>query len=234
MIPITLGLSGMEEDGSDWEELIDYHGNPTGIERRSFRLNVVDGHTESIDEEWDRTRRLSGIFNGTNTRREVDILELAMITSDYSNQSEQESNYHTKRSGSSEGYLAECSDTEKEGVHEHHLTYTGCLNGTHTTLSTSTSGVEQNTMSLGSTRTTLSASTSDMSLGSTCTTLSASTSDMSVGSTRTTLSASTSGMSQDLKCLDGTRTTLSAPMNGTVGQSTNIGDGWCAWIDEKR
>ena len=81
-ILITLGLSGMEEDGSDWEELMDDQGNPTGIERKSFRLNVVDGDTESIDEEWERTRRVNSVFDGANSRREVEILKLPMVASD--------------------------------------------------------------------------------------------------------------------------------------------------------
>ena len=71
VFPITLGFSGMEEEDSEWEEVLDDQGLPTGMERRSFKLNVENGDTESIDENWDMVRRLNGISDGTNAKWQV-------------------------------------------------------------------------------------------------------------------------------------------------------------------
>ena len=67
-IPVSLGFS-MSSGDSSWEEVVDEDGNPTGMERKSFRLNVIDGRKESVDEELDYIRRLNGIPDGVNTRR---------------------------------------------------------------------------------------------------------------------------------------------------------------------
>ena len=69
-IPISLGFSMMDTD-SDWEEQVDSNGYSTGIERRSLRLNIYNGRTESLDEEWIETLRLNGLQDGTNSRRLV-------------------------------------------------------------------------------------------------------------------------------------------------------------------
>ena len=67
-IPVTLGFSNQEDDSESWDELIDENGRGTGIEVKSFRLNVVDGRTESIDEELEGILRACGQDDGTNTR----------------------------------------------------------------------------------------------------------------------------------------------------------------------
>ena len=68
-IPVTLGFS-MDSSNEGWEEVYDEAGNPTGIERMSFRLNVENGLTESIDEELNEVRRINGLFDGTNNVRD--------------------------------------------------------------------------------------------------------------------------------------------------------------------
>ena len=67
-IPVSLGFSMSSTDGS-WEEVVDRDGNPTRMERKSFRLNVVDGRTESIDDYLDYIRRLNGLPDEVNNRR---------------------------------------------------------------------------------------------------------------------------------------------------------------------
>ena len=44
-LPVSLGFN-MEYGSSDeWEEILDSEGRPTGVERLSFKLNIVDGRT---------------------------------------------------------------------------------------------------------------------------------------------------------------------------------------------
>ena len=69
-IPISLGFSMVDSD-SDWEEQVDNYGYSTGVERRSLRLNIYDGRTESVDEEWLEILRLNGLQDGTNSRRQA-------------------------------------------------------------------------------------------------------------------------------------------------------------------
>ena len=74
-IPVTLGFGGSDDDNDCWEEVLDDFGNPTGMERLSFRLNVRDLRTESIDEELDQIRRMNGLNDGTNRRWYSDDIE---------------------------------------------------------------------------------------------------------------------------------------------------------------
>ena len=68
-LPVSLGFN-MEYGSSDeWEEILDSEGRPTGVERLSFKLNIVGGRTESLNEEWDEIRRLNGLPDDINTRR---------------------------------------------------------------------------------------------------------------------------------------------------------------------
>ena len=69
--PVTLGFSEYENDSDNWEEIVDSDGHPTGIERRSFRLNILNGSKESIDDKWCDARRQLGIPESTNNRREA-------------------------------------------------------------------------------------------------------------------------------------------------------------------
>ena len=48
---------------------MDDNGQPTRVDRRCFRLNIEDGRTESIDEEWAEVRNMYGFPDGTNNRR---------------------------------------------------------------------------------------------------------------------------------------------------------------------
>ena len=68
-IPASLGLSFCEADSDGWEEVLDTYGNPTGVERLSFRLNINNGRTESIDEDLTNVLRMNGMNDGTNCRR---------------------------------------------------------------------------------------------------------------------------------------------------------------------
>ena len=67
-IPVSLGFSNDDNGSDSWEELLDDNGQPTGMEIRSFRLNIVNGSTESIDEETSKIRRACGVGDGTNNR----------------------------------------------------------------------------------------------------------------------------------------------------------------------
>ena len=49
--------------------MLDDEGRPTGVEKKSFRLNIKDGRTESIDDEWSTVAQQLGIPDGTNSRR---------------------------------------------------------------------------------------------------------------------------------------------------------------------
>ena len=44
-IPVTLGFNSHLDEEDVWEDVLDEDGNPTGMERLSFRLNIVDGRT---------------------------------------------------------------------------------------------------------------------------------------------------------------------------------------------
>ena len=68
-IPVSLGFSQVDMMDSDWEEVFDDNGQPTGVERRCFRLNVRDGRTESIDDDWSSVRHMNGIPDETTSRR---------------------------------------------------------------------------------------------------------------------------------------------------------------------
>ena len=70
-IPVSLGFWNVESDDGEWEEVTDEWGNPTGVERRSFKLNVQDLRTESIDEDLDEVLRMNGLSDGINNRRVV-------------------------------------------------------------------------------------------------------------------------------------------------------------------
>ena len=72
-IPVSLGLSFCEPENDFWEEVLDDDGNPTGVERLSFRFNRNDGRTESIDDDLSNVLRLNGMPDGTNCRRVVDV-----------------------------------------------------------------------------------------------------------------------------------------------------------------
>ena len=52
--------------------MVDKLGRPTGVERMSFRLNIHDGRTESIDEDMSHVLRQNGLSDGTNFRRVVE------------------------------------------------------------------------------------------------------------------------------------------------------------------
>ena len=52
--------------------MVDKLGRPTGVERMSFRLNIHDGRTESIDEDMSHVLRQNGLRDGTNYRRVVE------------------------------------------------------------------------------------------------------------------------------------------------------------------
>ena len=71
VIPVSLGISGEEVDGS-WEEMYDENGQATGMERRSFRLNVADGRVDSVDDEEMRELREYGWNDGVSVRRWAD------------------------------------------------------------------------------------------------------------------------------------------------------------------
>ena len=77
-----MGFGGLEDEESDSEQVLGDQGCPTRMERKSFRLNVENGDTESIDEDWDRVRRLNGIFDGTNNRREVEEFDFILSNTD--------------------------------------------------------------------------------------------------------------------------------------------------------
>ena len=50
VIPVTLGFSLENEEG-EWEEIFDDENRVvSGVERVSFRLNIIDGNVESLDE----------------------------------------------------------------------------------------------------------------------------------------------------------------------------------------
>ena len=68
-IPVSLGFSMVEDSDNEWEEVLDGEGRPTGLERRSFRLNILEGRTKSIDDEWAEVRQALGIPDGNNNRR---------------------------------------------------------------------------------------------------------------------------------------------------------------------
>ena len=158
LIPVSLGFSDIEEDDGDWEEVLDDQGYPTGMERRSFKLNVVSGDTESIDEDWDRVRRVNGLFDGTNARREVNELGERLYETSGSETSGQVANlsvYSESSDVSGEGYHAESSDSTSESASEQAVV-SGCLDRTRTTLSAMTSGTSQLSRCLGGARTTLS------------------------------------------------------------------------------
>ena len=50
-ISVSLGFSLEESSEGDWAEVIDDEEHLRGMNRRCFRLKIVDGRTESIDEE---------------------------------------------------------------------------------------------------------------------------------------------------------------------------------------
>ena len=101
-IPVSLGFSGESAGDSDWEEVLDEQGRPTGVERKSFRLNVVNGETESIDENWDMVRRLNGLHDGTNNRRVVMMDEMGFSEASNEDMYEQETDTDGYQAGSSE------------------------------------------------------------------------------------------------------------------------------------
>ena len=138
-IPVSLGFSCGES--GDWEEILDEDGEPTGIER-SFKLNVMDGSTESIDDEWDRLRRENGLSDGINWTRQV--------IEEYAVQDDSESE-------SGDGYQADVSDRESSQLsteYEIDSSTTDDLGRTRTTLSDPQCG-ESDRNALGGRRTTL-------------------------------------------------------------------------------
>jgi len=68
-IPVSLGFSDMEYSGS-WEDIRDENGCHTGLERRTFRLNILDGRTDSVDDELAAELRNYGMRDGINNRWE--------------------------------------------------------------------------------------------------------------------------------------------------------------------
>ena len=58
----------VEDEADSWEELVDENGQSLGMKIRSFRLNVLNGSTESIDEDTDNVRRACGLADRTNYR----------------------------------------------------------------------------------------------------------------------------------------------------------------------
>ena len=208
LIPVSLGFSDMEEDEGDWEEVLDDYSRPTGMERRSFKLNVVSGDTESIDEDLDNVIRANGLFDGTNARREAGENSLEVYSSENGNVDGHSGNYSERSVSSSvsgEGYQAETSDSASENeLDQYSGSYINdsprCLDRARTTLSTSTSD-----RCLGGARTTLSGTISGMPCQST----------QNLGGARTTLSGTSRGMPcQSTQTLGGTRTTLSYSMGG--------------------
>ena len=69
-IPVSLGFSDIGSSGS-WEDVMDENGCHTGLERRTFRLNVLDGRTDSVDDELASELRSYGMRDGINTRWEA-------------------------------------------------------------------------------------------------------------------------------------------------------------------
>ena len=70
-IPVSLGYGEVDTGDEQWEEVVDEWGNPTGVERRSFKLNVQDLRTESSDNDFDEIFRVNGLSDGINNRRNV-------------------------------------------------------------------------------------------------------------------------------------------------------------------
>ena len=137
-IPISLGLSGRVS--SDWEEVLDEYGEPTGMERMSFKLNVLDGSTESIDDEWDRVRRENGMGDGINSTRHAED-EYAVLD---------------ETSSESDGYQADESGRESSQLSTVSSNADGsyALGRRRTTLRSPLSG-ENDSYALGRRRTTL-------------------------------------------------------------------------------
>ena len=67
-IPVSLGFSMVEDNSDSWEEMVDENGVSIGVEVRSFRLNIINGSTETIDEDISNIRRICGADGGTNSR----------------------------------------------------------------------------------------------------------------------------------------------------------------------
>ena len=78
-IPVSLGFGEVDTGDEQWEEVLDEWGNPTGVERRSFKLNVQDLRTESIDDDLDEVLRVNGLSDGINNRRNVGRYENELI-----------------------------------------------------------------------------------------------------------------------------------------------------------
>ena len=45
-IPVSLEFTSVDSE-DEWEEVLDDKKRPTGVEKKSFRLNINDGRTES-------------------------------------------------------------------------------------------------------------------------------------------------------------------------------------------
>ena len=69
-IPISLGMSDVDSEGS-WEECCDENGVSIGVERKTFRLNVLDGVVDHMNDEDLRELRACGGNDGSNSVREV-------------------------------------------------------------------------------------------------------------------------------------------------------------------
>ena len=110
---------------------MDEWGNPTGMERRSFKLNVNYLRTVSIDEDLDVVMRINGMSDGINNRRNVrgyedednDVwLENSIekkqlrVFGDNLNEIGYEANLNEIEQGANLGYGCD-SDTENEVSH---------------------------------------------------------------------------------------------------------------------
>ena len=88
---------------------MDENGQSTGMEKKSFKLNVLDGSTESIDDEWDRVRRENGLEDGTNRRRVMGG-GLEQEWQDLVDSTDEQSELSDGRQTDYDGYQADVSD----------------------------------------------------------------------------------------------------------------------------
>ena len=107
-MPVSLGFSLAEPCSSDWEEVVDSDGFATGVERRCFRLNIEDGHTESIDEDLNNILLLNGLSDGTNSRRLASGVDGRWNGHYLDDVLEQQATYEADISGSDEECERDC------------------------------------------------------------------------------------------------------------------------------
>ena len=128
---------------------MDENGQSTGMEKKSFKLNVLDGSTESIDDEWDRVRCENGLEDGTNRRRVVGG-GLEQEWQDLFDSTDEQSELSDGRQTDYDGYQADVSDRSTGPD----ISTVDDLGRRRTTLSSPQCG-ENDTDALGRIRTTL-------------------------------------------------------------------------------